>query len=225
MFLSFSSVPRHRKPLTRRTFCDCRHPNCTASFPPLRSRQAHWLKTTTNCRDLQLTLSGYYQTTRKISCRCRRPGKDSTLRELDADAEHCVERIDHVRSVAVRQILSQRLSQDWNGAGWLTSRDESRMLTNFTRRTVASAAGRRPITASRRVQFRLLVLVFLIMTVLVLMREARKPENWHWMWQFQDATCAGQRIAGCAGVGRQPGSLGHATRAAAGHGSASGSPS
>jgi hypothetical protein len=45
-----------------------------------------------------------------------------------------------------------------------------------------------PNYASRRVQFQLLVLVFLIMTVLMLMNEARKPENWQWMWQFQRST-------------------------------------
>ena len=49
--------------------------------------------------------------------------------------------------------------------------------------------GRRPPPnyASKRVQFRLLVLVFLIMTVLMLMREARNPRNFQWLQWFQDA--------------------------------------
>jgi len=39
-----------------------------------------------------------------------------------------------------------------------------------------------PNYASRRVQVRLLVAVGSLMCVLVLMVEARKPENWEWMW-------------------------------------------
>ncbi len=35
---------------------------------------------------------------------------------------------------------------------------------------------------ARSVQLRLLVVVSCLMLVLVLMFEARKPENWHWMW-------------------------------------------
>ncbi len=45
-----------------------------------------------------------------------------------------------------------------------------------------------PDYSSRGVQFRLLVLVFLVMTVLVMMREARKPETWRWMWRFEHST-------------------------------------
>lgn len=36
---------------------------------------------------------------------------------------------------------------------------------------------------SRREQYRLLALVFTFMLVIVLMTEAAKPKNWHWMWR------------------------------------------
>ncbi len=37
---------------------------------------------------------------------------------------------------------------------------------------------------SRRVQAKILLLVFLFMGVLMLMSEARKPKHWQWMWQM-----------------------------------------
>ena len=39
-----------------------------------------------------------------------------------------------------------------------------------------------PDYTSRRVQYRLLVLVVMFMAVIVAMQEASRPENWHWMW-------------------------------------------
>lgn len=45
-----------------------------------------------------------------------------------------------------------------------------------------------PNYSSRRIQFRLLVLVFLVMTVLMMMKEARKPETWQWMWRLGHTT-------------------------------------
>ncbi len=52
-----------------------------------------------------------------------------------------------------------------------------------------------PDYSSRRVQFQLLVLVFSIMTVLLLMNEARKPKNWQWMWQFQHSTLQDDQLS------------------------------
>ncbi|MHB8969023.1 MAG: hypothetical protein ACYC3X_02980 [Pirellulaceae bacterium] len=41
---------------------------------------------------------------------------------------------------------------------------------------------------SRRVQVRVLILVFLLLAVMKLMDEARRPDNWKWIWQFEQAT-------------------------------------
>ena len=40
---------------------------------------------------------------------------------------------------------------------------------------------------SRQEQYRLLVLVFSLLTVFFLMQEARQPENWHWLWGAERA--------------------------------------
>ena len=42
-----------------------------------------------------------------------------------------------------------------------------------------------PNYSSRREQYRLMVLVCSLMLVLVLMNEARKPQNWSWLWSRQ----------------------------------------
>lgn len=47
-----------------------------------------------------------------------------------------------------------------------------------------------PNYASRSVQYRLLVLVGMLMAVILLMVEAAKPKNWEWMWSFQQKTVA-----------------------------------
>src|SRR3990170_6582507 len=41
---------------------------------------------------------------------------------------------------------------------------------------------------SRRVQVRVLILVFLLLAVMKLMDQASRPDNWKWMWQFEHAT-------------------------------------
>ncbi len=41
---------------------------------------------------------------------------------------------------------------------------------------------------SRREQIRLMVLVGMVMLVIVLMYEARKPENWYWLWDGAPAS-------------------------------------
>ena len=41
---------------------------------------------------------------------------------------------------------------------------------------------------SRREQYRLLLLVFALLTVFFLMQEARRPENWRWMWGSASTT-------------------------------------
>jgi hypothetical protein len=50
-----------------------------------------------------------------------------------------------------------------------------------------SAADRRPPPDyfSRRVQLKILLLVFMFLGVLMLMSEARDPANWRWMWNLQ----------------------------------------
>ena len=41
---------------------------------------------------------------------------------------------------------------------------------------------------SRRVQVRVLILVFLLLAVMKLMDLTRQPANWKWMWQFEKRT-------------------------------------
>lgn len=55
------------------------------------------------------------------------------------------------------------------------------------RNSTRNLKGRFPPTnyLSRRVQYRLMVLVTLFMGTLLLMIEAGKPENWRWMWRVQ----------------------------------------
>lgn len=55
--------------------------------------------------------------------------------------------------------------------------------------TSGSASGRRrppPNYFSRRVQMKVMFLVFLFMTVLMLMTESADPDNWRWMWRLGD---------------------------------------
>jgi len=54
--------------------------------------------------------------------------------------------------------------------------------------TDRSSPSRKPPSnfQSRGVQVRILMLVFSVMLVLVMMNEARKPENWYWMWAGQN---------------------------------------
>ncbi|MCU0958820.1 MAG: hypothetical protein MUF48_01835 [Pirellulaceae bacterium] len=60
-----------------------------------------------------------------------------------------------------------------------------RFSTGPATRTSRSARRPPPNYFSRRVQFQVGFRVFLFMTVLMLMVEARKPENWEWMWKLE----------------------------------------
>jgi hypothetical protein len=56
---------------------------------------------------------------------------------------------------------------------------------------------------SRRIQWKILGLVFLVLTVVALMFEARNPDNWRWMWQLSGHAGDEQPSADADAVGRQ----------------------
>jgi hypothetical protein len=47
-----------------------------------------------------------------------------------------------------------------------------------------------PDYLSRRVQWKVFVMVACLMLVFILMQEARRPENWRWMWAMQDSAAS-----------------------------------
>lgn len=61
------------------------------------------------------------------------------------------------------------------------------MRRNLRNASASRHRGRRPPPnyQSRSVQAKLLMLLGLLMAIVFLMREAREPTNWQWLWQFQ----------------------------------------
>jgi hypothetical protein len=69
------------------------------------------------------------------------------------------------------------------------------MLLRFDRRASEGSSRRRrlpPDYRSRRVEYRLLTLVGMLLLVLVLMNEARKPQRWRWLWALGQGGAAGR---------------------------------